>query len=416
MEEGEKNKVFHFNKTLSLVLYGFVSVTLVFLNKKIFISSFSYPLFTTWIQQVCGVFCYLIAYTILKNIFGKDNIISKPSIQHEKIKCCLPMSLACTSFILLSNLCLKYVPMSSYAITRSLTLFFNIIFSILMLKQQISGICIFGCGIVIMGFIVGSFDSSSLGLYGIFAGAISSFFQSIYTVQIKSVSKKINDEFQVYWYNVLITSFLAIIPVFIFGEHEAFIELSNLDFREFIMKFGPILISGILNFFLGVIIIWCIHVTSPIAYNLTGYIKSGIQTLIGIILNNEELKYSTIFGLTMTIGGSAIYSFGNLIKFTPDKNIHLNECDNTPEEAIHYKNNYDHNSIASGTSFEYDSNKQLKMIDSFYGVESKNPEANCDQFIKNSKYRKISQIESLDENLISFCKPNEKTQEIYSSS
>lgn len=413
MQEGEQNKIFQFNKALSLVLYGFISVTLVFLNKQIFTSSFSYPLLTTWIQQICGMFCYLISYTALKSIFGSDNLISKPSIQYERIKDCLPMSLSCTMFIILSNLCLKYVPMSTYSITRSLTLFFNIIFSILILKQQISNICIFGCGIVIVGFLVGSFDSSSLGFYGVFAGATSSFFQSIYTVQIKSVSKKINDEFQIYWYNAFITSFLAIIPIFIFGEYKAFLELSLLDFGEFMIKFGPILISGILNFFLGIIIIWCIHITSPIAYNLTGYVKSGIQTLIGIILNNEELKFSTILGLTMTIGGSAIYSFANLIKFNPNKNINSNECDSTLDQSVHHENDYDYNSIVSGTSLKY--NKKFEMVDSLNKNEHNNPSINCDQFIKNSKYRKVSQIGSLDENLTNYSKSNSETQETNSS-
>ncbi|KAH8582047.1 nucleotide sugar transporter like integral membrane with 9 transmembrane domains [Cryptosporidium sp. chipmunk genotype I] len=403
MEKGYENKIFQFNKALSLLLYGFVSVTLVFLNKRIFVGNFSYPLFTTWIQQVCGMICYLIAYVVLKSIFGIDHLISRPSIQYEKIKDTLPMSLSCTIFILLSNLCLKYVPMSSYAITRSLTLFFNIVFSILILKQQISNICIFGCGIVIMGFIIGSLDSSTLGLYGILAGATSSFFQSIYTVQIKSVSKKINDEFQVYWYNAFTTSFLAVVPIFIFGEYNAFIELSTLDFGEFTINFGPILISGILNFFLGIIVIWCIHTTSPIAYNLTGYVKSGIQTLIGVLLNNEELKFSTILGLVMTIGGSAIYSFANLIKLTPNKNVNSNESCHIifeQQQPIQQENYYEHDSTLSGaSSLEYDSNKKFQMNDNFYENEHSNLSINCDQLIKNSKYRKISQIGSLDESL-----------------
>lgn len=417
MEKGKENETFQFKKALSLILYGLVSVALVFLNKRIFIGSFSYPLFTTWIQQVCGMIFYLIAYATL-SLFGIDNLVSKPSIEYEKAKDCFPMSLSCTIFILLSNLCLKYVPMSSYAITRSLTLFFNIIFSIFILKQQISTICIFGCGIVILGFIIGSLDSSTLGFYGILSGTTSSLFQSIYTVQIKSVSKKINDESQVYWYNALTTSFLAAIPIFIFGEHNAFIELYTLDFGEFIIKFGPILISGILNFFLGIIIIWCIHTTSPIAYNLTGYVKSGAQTLIGVLLNNEELKFSTILGLVMTIGGSAIYSFSNLFKFIPNKNIDLNESFNITfghqlqqQEPIQQENYYDHDSTISGSSsLEYDSGKKPEINDNFYDNEHFNSSNNYDQLIKNSKYRKVSQIGSLDENLINYSKSNGEIQ------
>lgn len=321
MGDGENGDIFQLNKALPLVLYSLVSVFLVFLNKQIFVGDFSYPLFTTWVQQVCGMSCYLIAYVALRVILGNDRLISRPTLLYGRARDCFPMSVACTIFILLSNLCLKYVPMASYSITRSLTLFFNIVFSLTILKQRISGVCIFGCIVVTLGFVIGSIDMSSLCLRGILSGALSSFFQSIYTVQIKSVSEVIDDEFQVYWYNTLITSFLAIPPIFVFGEHKAFVELYGFGFEEFSAKFGPILVTGVLNFFLGVIIIWCIHSTSPIAYNLTGYLKSGIQTLIGVLINNEEAKLSIFLGLLMTIGGSAIYSFGDSIKLVLSKKI-----------------------------------------------------------------------------------------------
>lgn len=391
MADSKGGDIFQLNKVLSLVLYSLVSVSLVFLNKQIFVGDFSYPLFTTWIQQVCGMGCYLIVYVVSRGIFGKDQLISRPTFRYDRIRDCLPMSVACTTFILLSNLCLKYVPMASYSITRSLTLFFNIIFSVMILKQHISGVCVLGCVIVTLGFVIGSIEMSSLCLHGILSGALSSLFQSIYTVQIKSVSKLIDDEFQVYWYNALITSFLAVVPVFVFGEYKAFVELYSFGFEELSTKFGPILVTGVLNFFLGVIIIWCIHSTSPIAYNLTGYLKSGVQTMMGILFNNEEFKLSTILGLLMTIGGSAIYSFGDLIKSSLRKKIGLDHHvaqagertrTGTSEvivfEQVHYNDHenecdcdYDSDSTKSGApSLEYFNNKGFEIVESYFENET----------------------------------------------
>ncbi|KAF7458276.1 Triose-phosphate Transporter family protein [Cryptosporidium felis] len=301
-------------KTSALLLYGIVSISLVFLNKRIFVGSFSYPIFTTWVQQVCGMVCYIVAYFLLKLTLGEASPFSKPTFYPERIRLCLPMSGACSMYILLSNICLKYVPVSSYAVTRSLTLLFNVILSMLILKSQFSRTCLLGCGIVILGFIISSFDSSSLNLNGIIAGATSSLFQSIYTVQIKNVTLNMGDEFQVYWYNALLTSILVPIPMFFFGDYRAFSELLTLAFRDFSIVFGPIVLSGVLNFFLGIVTNWCVHITSPIAYNITGYIKSGVQTTIGIVFNHESYHSSTILGLIMTIGGSAVYTFGNLHK------------------------------------------------------------------------------------------------------
>lgn len=367
-------------KVFALVLYGSVSIFLVLLNKKIFIGSFSYPLLTTWIQQVCGLTCYFLTYLLIGKLFQKEKLFSKPTIEYEKLLLCIPMSVSCALFILLSNLCLKYVPMSSYAVARSLTLFFNVILSIIILKQKISNICIFGCSIVIFGFVTSSFDSSSLNPYGIIAGASSSLFQSIYTIKIKSISSKFNhDEFQVYWYNVFLTSFLTLIPVFIFKEYKAFIELSELEISEILKTIIPILISGLLNFLLGMTTNWCIQTTSPIAYNLTGYVKSGIQTMIGIVFNNETCYLSTIIGLVMTISGSAIYTFGNLIKFNKEKLLEVNSKQSY-EEIIDSKIS-DQKSVTTETSIgEYD-----EMIPSYKECKDLFHESSSENLIFNSK-------------------------------
>ncbi|KAK6591220.1 hypothetical protein RS030_101651 [Cryptosporidium xiaoi] len=320
-------KFYRLKEALALFLYGFVSILLVFLNKHIFLGPTSYPSFTTWIQQVCGLFSYVFAYKLSNVVLGNGKFLSKPTIEYEKIKTCMYMSGSCTIFILLSNTCLKYVPISSYAISRSSTLFFNVVLTILILKQKINWKCMLGCLIVIIGFIVGSFDSSALNTYGILAGILSSLFQSIYTIQIKDVTIKLgNDEFLIYWYNVLITSVLALIPVFLSGEYIAFVELYKLDINGLFNVLGPILLSGVLNFFLGMITNWCIKITSPIAYNLTGYVKSCVQTIFGILFNHETFYINTIIGLLLTICGSIIYTFANLFAVrNSDKKNSLSE-------------------------------------------------------------------------------------------
>ncbi|OII77047.1 hypothetical protein cand_022150 [Cryptosporidium andersoni] len=306
-------ELFSVKQIIALLLYGIVSIILVVLNKRILTGDFGYPLITTWIQQICGLICYVFAYLLTSSLIPKYNVFSKPGFNLKYIKVCLPMSISCIAFISLSNTCLKYVPVSSYAIARSLTLLFNVIFSVLLLKQSISKICIIACLIVMTGFTIGSYDSQALNIYGIMTGALSSIFQSIYIVQIKKVTPALNNaEFLTYWYNVLITSFFAFIFIYIFSENKAFNELLLMSPFQIINTICPIVLSGILNFIFGLITYWCIQVTSPIAYNLTGYVKSGLQSLIGVITNGETLSFITLLSLSMTIGGSAMYTFARL--------------------------------------------------------------------------------------------------------
>ena len=57
--------------------------------------------------------------------------------------------------ITFNNLCLKYVGVSFYYVSRSLTTVFNVIMSYLILGQKTSMKAIICCGIIILGFYLG---------------------------------------------------------------------------------------------------------------------------------------------------------------------------------------------------------------------------------------------------------------------
>ena len=57
--------------------------------------------------------------------------------------------------ITFNNLCLKYVGVSFYYVSRSLTTVFNVIMSYIILGQKTSMKAIICCGIIILGFYLG---------------------------------------------------------------------------------------------------------------------------------------------------------------------------------------------------------------------------------------------------------------------
>ena len=67
----------------------------------------------------------------------------------------LPLSVVFVAMITFNNLCLKYVGVSFYYVSRSLTTVFNVVMSYLILGQKTSMKAIICCGTILFGFYVG---------------------------------------------------------------------------------------------------------------------------------------------------------------------------------------------------------------------------------------------------------------------
>ena len=75
----------------------------------------------------------------------------------------LPLSVVFVAMITFNNLCLKYVGVSFYYISRSLTTVFNVIMSYLILGQKTSVKAIACCAIIILGFYLGVDEEGNAG-------------------------------------------------------------------------------------------------------------------------------------------------------------------------------------------------------------------------------------------------------------
>ena len=174
----------------------FVSITMVFVNKALLSgqSSLNAPLFITWYQcAVTAAASYAIAslpmagsknlsvqlqispsvlrkvglhineYLINETFYG----VMFPQSNWIKLSCfylkVLPLSVVFVAMITFNNLCLKYVGVSFYYISRSLTTVFNVIMSYLILGQKTSVKAIACCGIIILGFYLGVDEEGNAG-------------------------------------------------------------------------------------------------------------------------------------------------------------------------------------------------------------------------------------------------------------
>uniref|UniRef100_A0A0G4FKI7 Sugar phosphate transporter domain-containing protein n=1 Tax=Chromera velia CCMP2878 TaxID=1169474 RepID=A0A0G4FKI7_9ALVE len=209
-----------------------------------------------------------------------------------------------------SNLCLKYVLMSTYQVARSLTLIFNVIVTYLLLGQTTSTKCLMACLVVCSGFVVGAMDSMTLSMTGVALGGLSSGFQAVYMVMIKkSLAFVDGDQNRLMTYNMSISSFLFLPIIVLADEIGAFYELPwNINDPAFFAIWPMLIFSAAMGVLIGIASYLCVKCTSPLTFNITGYAKACLQSLGGIIFLGDPVTYNSLGGILLTLFGSFWYS------------------------------------------------------------------------------------------------------------
>ncbi|EPT27548.1 putative GDP-fucose transporter [Toxoplasma gondii TgCatPRC2] len=372
------------------VVYTAASLATVFLNRRLLSDLFPFPLTLSWLQEVVGVAAYLLLSAVGRasrsatetrpeapassrclarqpSLFLRRTLTSSlrspaaaslstffppTSADARTLYRVLPLSLAFVCMVGFSNTCLKHVQVSTYQVARSLTLLFNMVLQRLILDIRVSLEAALSCGVVCLGFLVGSLDASTLSLAGAFTGAVSSLFQAVYTVHIRKTLDNLGGAHAaVMFYNMVNAAFLfppliwvtgecADLTRFFFSEAEnkhALPSLAALNsasesslsparsdvagslealvahghrgfFQSPFWIFLLIVASGVAALFLTLSSFWIVGLTSPLTFNILGYVKACVQTCLGFIVLREKASPQALAGVLLTLSGSAAFS------------------------------------------------------------------------------------------------------------
>lgn len=237
---------------LGLLIFGigsycFVSLATVYFNWWLFTSGFKYPVFVSWIQQCIGLILFYLGsqagrlFPSLRRVFPVANF-SVPVLWKV-----LPLSVSFVLSVGLSNICLQRTLISTYQVARSLTLLFVIILSYFLLGERQTPVVLLACGLMVVGFVVGSLDPTTLSLGGLIAGGFSSLFQSLYNVLIKrTLPYTEGDNQRLLNYNVLLSSFLFLPMTLVSEPLTNFKQALGLDPNgpKLLTVWGGMLLSG----------------------------------------------------------------------------------------------------------------------------------------------------------------------------
>eukprot|EP01055_Gregarina_sp_Pseudo9_P000292 Gregarina_sp_Pseudo_9__291@NODE_1188_length_1800_cov_62_628620_g1114_i0_p1_GENE_NODE_1188_length_1800_cov_62_628620_g1114_i0NODE_1188_length_1800_cov_62_628620_g1114_i0_p1_ORF_typecomplete_len458_score103_34TPT/PF03151_16/5_7e59UAA/PF08449_11/19UAA/PF08449_11/1e18EamA/PF00892_20/0_00044EamA/PF00892_20/3_8e10PUNUT/PF16913_5/3_4e10SLC35F/PF06027_12/1_9e03SLC35F/PF06027_12/5_5e10Nuc_sug_transp/PF04142_15/90Nuc_sug_transp/PF04142_15/1_3e05Nuc_sug_transp/PF04142_15/0_013CRTlike/PF08627_10/0_00099CRTl len=294
----------------AILAYSCTSLAVVYYNWWLFTSGFKFPVFVSWIQQVVGLIIFFVGskaalfFSSLRPIF--------PHADFNMATCwkVVPLSVSFVLTIGLANICLQKTLISTYQVARSLTLLFVIVLSYLLLKEKQNAPVLIACGLMVIGFVIGSLDPETLSLGGLIAGGFSSFFQSLYNVLIKKTMPVVHGDAQLLlYYNVLMSSVLFI-PMALLSEdlnswRTAFGQVPD---TNMLVVWGGMALSGLLGTTLNMTQYLVVKVTSPLTFNIVGFSKSLVQSLGGIVFFGDKVSIESASGLILCMLGSGLYA------------------------------------------------------------------------------------------------------------
>ncbi|XP_075693138.1 GDP-fucose transporter 1 isoform X2 [Rhinoderma darwinii] len=312
---------------LVVILYWFISITMVFLNKYLLDSpslKLDAPLFVTFYQcLVTALLCK--ALSLLALVFPAD-LMEFPSVRFDLkvLRSVLPLSLVFIGMITFNNLCLKFLGVAFYTVGRCLSTVFNVILSYILLKQTTSWHALMACGVILGGFWLGIEQEGAGGTLswaGIFFGVLASLCVSLNAIYTKKVLPAVDGSiWRLTFYNNVNACFLFLPLLLVFGELGTLYSFDKLYSSYF---WGMMTLGGIFGFGIGYVTGLQIKFTSPLTHNISGTAKACAQTVLAVSYYQEGKSFLWWTSNAMVLGGSFFYTWvkGLEMKKTQDQNV-----------------------------------------------------------------------------------------------
>jgi GDP-fucose transporter C1 len=232
-----------------------------------------------------------------------------------------PVTGVFVGMVVFNNLCLKYVEVSFYQTARSLTIVFSVVLTYFILHVKTSYMAMACCGVVMLGFIVGSAGEVNFSLIGWAFGITSSLFVALYGIFVKRALNVLNGDSDVLLVYNTILSIGMLLPLIAVTEMTAMMESVSL---RSLSTWIELTIAGVFGLLINIATYLQIAHTSALTHNISGtakvrgfcckkkfdkrIVKACAQTVLGVIIYQNEISAMAVVGIVLVIGGSAAYT------------------------------------------------------------------------------------------------------------
>jgi GDP-fucose transporter C1 len=308
-------------KVAAVVAFYFVtSMAVVFLNKLILSYGeykFPYPLFVSWFQMLVALVCIIICGELSKSVIPSFTLIPPYEFNMDVARRVAPLTSIFCAMILFNNLCLQYVEVSFYQVARSLTIVFNIGFTYSILGKSTSPNAMKACGVVILGYFLGSAGEVRFSWIGVMFGLMSSAFVALYSIYVRRTMDVLdNNEGRLMIYNTTLACVFLFPFVLFSGELD---QIRNVHFLGSMTFWGLMTITAVAGFLINIATFLQIKVTSPLTSTISATAKACVQTVISVPLFGNPISFLNALGTFISIAGSALYAYVRHVESQPQK-------------------------------------------------------------------------------------------------
>lgn len=320
-----------------VMLYWFISISMVFLNKHILSGTFGdeeLTIFSAWFQSMTAVgFLLSIRYG-----FAKCGVnVKVPKVEPSKLysKTMLMLSMSSVCGLTFNNLMLKHIGVAFYQVARSFTIIFTIGLSATVLGRRLAPRALISCLLVVCGFFVGIDQedaSGTLSIFGVIYGLLASFSAAISGILFKRAESLLDsDSLKLAYYNN-VNCMVIFLPLVLGSGQFTAIFQSDLMYQP---KFWLILTgSGCLSLAIGWVSALQIKYTSPIAHHLSINAKSVVQTVLAVLIYSESKTLLWWLGNILVVSGVLMYTLTKIIQDSNNLSISSKELPVTSPKPI----------------------------------------------------------------------------------
>lgn len=162
--------------------------------------------------------------------------------------------------------------------------------------------------VVILGFFIGSEGEINFSLIGTLFGVASSVFVSLNSIYTKKVLPAVGgNKWTLAWVNNLNACLLFLPLIVLTGELGLIMQ--NLDILFSLKYWFGMVLTGVLGFMIGIVVVMQISLTSPLTNNISGTAKACLQTILALFIWRNPTSFRALLGVFMVIFGSMLYAY-----------------------------------------------------------------------------------------------------------
>ncbi|ORZ16572.1 triose-phosphate transporter family-domain-containing protein [Absidia repens] len=289
--------------------YFAISLSVVFLNKIIMSGSdFPYALFVTWYQLVVALVLLLI-WAHLGKSYAMFSIIPPFEFNPAIAKRVAPLTFVYVMMLALNNLCLKYVEVTFYQVARSLSINFTILFTYLILGKTTSAPALIACGIVFLGFAIGSYGEINFSWAGVIYGVGSSAFVALYGIYVQKTLPAVeNNQWKLLHYNTTL-AILFLFPLVVVSGELSDMFANSMDVMYKLNFWILMTITGVTGFGINIAMFLQVKYTSALTNTICGTAKACVQTILAAMIFQNPISSLNALGILLALFGSGYYGW-----------------------------------------------------------------------------------------------------------